>query len=334
MSAVAANPDVRAVMVRRQREWAAERGGGVIEGRDIGSVVFPAADLKIYLTASAEERARRRPEEGADAVARRDRIDSTRDGLAARCGRGGPGHRHHRPPGGGDRGGGRHVAVTGDGDGDGDGGGPSTGRTGVRPGRPRGPDRHQLHPDLPVPAPAGARAQPPPVPHHGGWGRPGARHRAGDHRPGAPVVHRLLRGLRGHQAQAPLHGQGQPVEAPAAGPHPSRRGRLPRPPRVGRPRGTTPGPAGARRRRGADPVPRGRASYRSGGRGSPRGRGLPRRPHRRHRGAGGHRGFGLGHAQGQAPPSAPAHPSHRGPSPSPRRPAPARAGCRGAPSTC
>jgi cytidylate kinase len=78
VSAVAANPDVRAVMVRRQREWAAVHGGGVIEGRDIGSVVFPGADLKIYLTASAEERARRRPEEGADAVARRDRIDSTR----------------------------------------------------------------------------------------------------------------------------------------------------------------------------------------------------------------------------------------------------------------
>jgi cytidylate kinase len=78
VSAVAANPEVRSVMVRRQREWAAERGGGVIEGRDIGSVVFPGADLKIYLTASAEERARRRPEEGAAAVARRDRIDSTR----------------------------------------------------------------------------------------------------------------------------------------------------------------------------------------------------------------------------------------------------------------
>ena len=78
VSAVAANPEVRTVMVRRQREWAAEHGGGVIEGRDIGSVVFPRADIKIYLTASPEERARRRPEEGADAVARRDRIDSTR----------------------------------------------------------------------------------------------------------------------------------------------------------------------------------------------------------------------------------------------------------------
>jgi CMP/dCMP kinase len=78
VSAVAANPEVRLVMVRRQREWAARHGGGVIEGRDIGSVVFPSADLKIYLTATPEERARRRPEEGADAVARRDRIDSTR----------------------------------------------------------------------------------------------------------------------------------------------------------------------------------------------------------------------------------------------------------------
>ena len=61
VSAVAANPDVREVMVRLQREWASEHGGGVIEGRDIGSVVFPRADLKIYLTASVEERARRRP---------------------------------------------------------------------------------------------------------------------------------------------------------------------------------------------------------------------------------------------------------------------------------
>jgi cytidylate kinase len=78
VSAVAANPDVRAVMVHHQRTWAADRGGGVIEGRDIGSVVFPRADLKIYLTASAAERARRRPEEGADALSRRDRIDSTR----------------------------------------------------------------------------------------------------------------------------------------------------------------------------------------------------------------------------------------------------------------
>ncbi len=78
VSAVAANPGVRVVLVELQRMWVAARGGGIIEGRDIGSVVFPQADLKIYLTASAAERARRRPEEGADAVARRDRQDSTR----------------------------------------------------------------------------------------------------------------------------------------------------------------------------------------------------------------------------------------------------------------
>ena len=78
VSVVAANPEVRAVLVERQRQWVAEHGGGVVEGRDIGSVVFPHADLKVYLTATAEERARRRPEEGADAVARRDRLDSTR----------------------------------------------------------------------------------------------------------------------------------------------------------------------------------------------------------------------------------------------------------------
>jgi cytidylate kinase len=78
VSAVAANPEVRTVMVERQRQWVAERGGGVVEGRDIGSVVLPDADLKIFLTASEEERARRRPEEGAVGVARRDRLDSTR----------------------------------------------------------------------------------------------------------------------------------------------------------------------------------------------------------------------------------------------------------------
>ena len=78
VSAVAANPAVRAVMVARQRAWIAQRGGGVVEGRDIGSVVLPDADLKLYLTADPEVRAARRSEEGAAAVARRDRLDSTR----------------------------------------------------------------------------------------------------------------------------------------------------------------------------------------------------------------------------------------------------------------
>jgi CMP/dCMP kinase len=78
VSVVAANPAVRASLVARQRHWATAHDGGVVEGRDIGTVVFPQADVKVYLTASAEERARRRVDEAADAVARRDRIDSTR----------------------------------------------------------------------------------------------------------------------------------------------------------------------------------------------------------------------------------------------------------------
>ncbi|HEY1828122.1 MAG TPA: 3-phosphoshikimate 1-carboxyvinyltransferase [Acidimicrobiales bacterium] len=78
VSMVAANPDVRAHLVQRQRAWAVQHGGGVVEGRDIGSVVFPDAMLKVYLTASPEERARRRRDESAAGVARRDHIDSTR----------------------------------------------------------------------------------------------------------------------------------------------------------------------------------------------------------------------------------------------------------------
>jgi len=78
VSVVAASAAVRAVLVGRQRRWVTEHGGGVVEGRDIGSVVLPHADVKIYLTASPEERGRRRSEEGADGVARRDRLDSTR----------------------------------------------------------------------------------------------------------------------------------------------------------------------------------------------------------------------------------------------------------------
>ena len=79
VSAVAALPGVRTALVRRQREWVEEHGGAVVEGRDIGSVVFPDADLKVFLTASAEERARRRElDETADDLARRDLRDSTR----------------------------------------------------------------------------------------------------------------------------------------------------------------------------------------------------------------------------------------------------------------
>ena len=86
VSAVAALPSVREVLRDRQRTWAAEMGGGVIEGRDIGSVVLPDAILKVYLTASAEVRAARRAlqlgetdtESIAKAMAARDIADSTR----------------------------------------------------------------------------------------------------------------------------------------------------------------------------------------------------------------------------------------------------------------
>jgi len=86
VSAVAAHPDVRHEMVRRQRAWADAHGGGVIEGRDIGTVVYPDAPVKVFLTADEDERARRRALEagieaadhGAGDIARRDRFDSTR----------------------------------------------------------------------------------------------------------------------------------------------------------------------------------------------------------------------------------------------------------------
>ena len=88
-ASVARLPAVRAVLVARQRELAAD-GGIVMEGRDIGTVVFPQAEVKIYLDASAEERARRRahdpahhggPEKVADVatlLTERDRLDTTR----------------------------------------------------------------------------------------------------------------------------------------------------------------------------------------------------------------------------------------------------------------
>ncbi len=87
VSVVAANPAVRAELRSRQREWAERHGGGVIEGRDIGTVVFPDARLKVYLTASPEVRAARRSKEVADLdyetvardIARRDALDQGRE---------------------------------------------------------------------------------------------------------------------------------------------------------------------------------------------------------------------------------------------------------------
>ncbi|HET9441996.1 MAG TPA: (d)CMP kinase [Acidimicrobiales bacterium] len=82
VSAVAATPGVRTELVRRQREWVAGHGGGVVEGRDIGTVVFPDAELKVYLVADEAERLRRRAQEAGDEVARdiarRDRFDASR----------------------------------------------------------------------------------------------------------------------------------------------------------------------------------------------------------------------------------------------------------------
>jgi CMP/dCMP kinase len=85
VSAVAAVPAVRAALVAQQREIIAAAGRIVVEGRDIGTVVAPDADLKVYLTASVDERARRRSGENlvdvdttADDLRRRDKLDSTR----------------------------------------------------------------------------------------------------------------------------------------------------------------------------------------------------------------------------------------------------------------
>ena len=87
MSAV---PAVRTRLVQLQRELAAGQGSVVVEGRDIGTVVLPNADVKIFLTASAQERARRRNDQNIAAglgedyeavladVKRRDHLDSTR----------------------------------------------------------------------------------------------------------------------------------------------------------------------------------------------------------------------------------------------------------------
>ena len=98
-SAVSAVPGVRRALVRQQQALAV-RSGGVVEGRDIGTVVLPDADLKVFLTASANERARRRTDDlrgrGEDVdvesvreqQARRDRQDTTRGASPLQVARG------------------------------------------------------------------------------------------------------------------------------------------------------------------------------------------------------------------------------------------------------
>jgi cytidylate kinase len=90
VSAVSAVPEVRTMLVDRQRELADGSEPVVVEGRDVGTVVLPDADVKIFLTASAEERARRRNDQNVESgladdydavfadVKRRDHLDSTR----------------------------------------------------------------------------------------------------------------------------------------------------------------------------------------------------------------------------------------------------------------
>ncbi len=89
-STVSARPEVRAVLLDVQREAAKrarEQGGAVVEGRDIGTVVLPDAELKVYLSAAPEERARRRAHQTGreaeldrvqEAMKKRDRQDSER----------------------------------------------------------------------------------------------------------------------------------------------------------------------------------------------------------------------------------------------------------------
>jgi cytidylate kinase len=83
VSTVAAHPAVREVLVEFQRAWVRERRGGVVEGRDIGTVVFPDATVKVFLTASDDERARRRYLDER-AAARNVAVDEVRADLARR----------------------------------------------------------------------------------------------------------------------------------------------------------------------------------------------------------------------------------------------------------
>ena len=79
-SRVSAHPEVRRVLVERQRAAAESLGGAVMEGRDIGTVVLPDAGLKVFLSASPDERARRR----AAQTSREGEIERIREAMRAR----------------------------------------------------------------------------------------------------------------------------------------------------------------------------------------------------------------------------------------------------------
>lgn len=82
-SKVSAHPELREVLLPVQRsaaEKARERGGAVVEGRDIGTVVLPGADLKVFLQAAPEERARRRARQSG----REDELERIREAMKTR----------------------------------------------------------------------------------------------------------------------------------------------------------------------------------------------------------------------------------------------------------
>jgi cytidylate kinase len=83
VSAVSSHPAVRKVLVDRQRAWVRAHGGGVVEGRDIGTVVFPDAPVKVFLNAADDVRAvRRRLDEAASS--RTVAVDAVREALTQR----------------------------------------------------------------------------------------------------------------------------------------------------------------------------------------------------------------------------------------------------------
>lgn len=88
VSAMSTDPDVRSTLRDRQRAWG-RQAGGVMEGRDIGTVVFPDASLKVFLTASIDVRARRRAAESGR------ELESVRAELAGRDEK--DGNRQHAP---------------------------------------------------------------------------------------------------------------------------------------------------------------------------------------------------------------------------------------------
>ncbi len=88
VSPISANVDVRNELVKRQREWIEQNNGGVLDGRDIGTVVYPEARLKVFLVADIDERAQRRASQSGESVEQikaaieaRDHADSTRESM-------------------------------------------------------------------------------------------------------------------------------------------------------------------------------------------------------------------------------------------------------------